>query len=288
MAKVGIEKVELGKWKKNARRRGVFVRRALSMTTANMHRIAERAGSFPSNVQVINRKDKIRSRELVLASAAEVHLGQKKPGLERKNSYSAEKKQRILSENNGIVMAIASSWWKDPAIVKGFGKFGDFVEKINRLIYENLNYFDAERLGKNGKPVSIKTWIAQGTKLFCRRLYFEEKKRQEREKALETQKPRVAARDWLYLSARRVFKKLGLNPETIATDGVKDVTDELKKIVADTRTGLTERQKKVILLRLEGKPLREIAKRLGLNAKSTIYALERNAIAKIKKRLEKI
>ena len=177
MAAVGTKKVELGKWKKNTRRRGVFVRRALSMTTANMHRIAERAGNFPSGVIKINSEERIRPRELVLAIAAECHSGQKKPRLERKNSYSAEKKQKILSENKGIVMVIASSWWKNPAIVKGFGKFGDFVEKISRLIYGDLNYFDAKRPGKNGKPVPIRTWIAQGTKLFCRRLYFEEKKR---------------------------------------------------------------------------------------------------------------
>lgn len=110
---INPEKRKIGSWKKNQRKRGFFIRRALSTTMATPKQIAESAGASVITVHDINQRDKIRPHELALQIAVSARLG--KPtgkSLKRKKVclFSNEKKEALLQEHAGVISKVANIW----------------------------------------------------------------------------------------------------------------------------------------------------------------------------------
>ena len=63
---------------------------------------------------------------------------------------------------------------------------------------------------------------------------------------------------------------------------------QIIKISNETETGLSQREKTVVRMRLEDKTLADIAEKLGLRSKGLISECESSAAKKIKKRLKKL
>ncbi len=293
-------RVQLGRWKKSPRRRGVFIRRALSMTLAPNPKIARRAGLDLSDlVSKADKRDEIRPPELAKAILGERISESLKKRAKRQTRkkigyYTTEKeKWDVIKNHNELIEKIANIWWRSPYVKGAFGrKRKDFLRAVKLFVLEQLDYFDPERKDKKGRPVKISDWIRGGVKMICRRIYFDEKKASEKQAPfLEIAAGRtepLVPRSRVPLTARHLLLKLGLSISVVSEMGFGDIRKQIIKISNETETGLSQREKTVVRMRLEDKTLVDIAKKLGLRSKGLISGYESSAAKNIKKRLEKL
>jgi len=290
--------VELGRWKKDPARRGAFVRRALSLTEAPPREIAERSGMQPSSVRVISRREGIRPRELTKAIAGRV-IAEKQKGRKKKRRtewigfFKTEKEKLQAIENNADkIRNSVNYWWKKKLIRSLFdGKKEGFFGAAKFFVFEQLDYFNPETESRKGGKVKVGTWIQSTANLFCKRAFLDKKRAIEKEKsamAIGAREKPSTTRSWIPPSARPLLKKLGLDPEKVADVGYKDIAARLKTIANNPETRLTKLQKNVFSQRLDGRQLRQIAKKLNKRAYSAIFAYEERAAAKVRKQLERL
>lgn len=290
----------IGGWKLSRRKRGRFIRRALSRTEASTIEIARRAGTgiAPGSVSDINIKEKIRPREMILQIAENARLetynirGTKR-GSKRQRAkpaiFDEAQKKELLQRYKGAIAAIAAGWWKTEAVRLRFGgNWNEFLDSVNGFLFEQLDYFNPNATGKSGKPKQPLDWIRGGASLFCRRSFFEVIRGKVKEAAIMRGGEPIAARGWIPVSAKPFLKKLGLDLERIKDTGFWDVKAQIIKISQLPQTGLTRREKQVVELRLEDKSFIEIAQRFGLRVRSSIHPIEEKAAKKIKLQLEKL
>jgi len=283
----------LGRWKKSQRKRGRFIRSALRLTEATQAEIHKRSGvRDPGTVSQINLREKIRPYEISRAIAAR-HKGYTKKKRKRKkvSLYSEKEKYNILKRNKRIIDSTANSWWKGAVEQEFGGNRENFLKAVNLFVFQQLDYFDPERKYKDGTPSKLSVWIEKGVRLYCKRKYFDLIRRKTKERAaleaIAAEKKPMSTRSWVPATAKPLLRKLGLDIEKVADVGYNDVRKQIMEIVRNKKTGLTQKEKTVVRLVLEGKTLIEIAKRVGWKAKSTVYACEAKAIKKIKKQLPK-
>jgi len=98
----------------------------------------------------------------------------------------------------------------------------------------------------------------------------------------------MAARSWIPPAAKPFLKRLGLDPETVADLGFGDVRKKIIEIAEAEETGLAPREKQAVIHCLEGESTAEVAKRLGLKAKSSAVAIEWSAAKKIRARMQRL
>jgi len=292
----------IGRWKQNRAKRGRFIRRALSRTEATQKAIAKRAGTSTDIVGAIQSKERIRPPELSKAigakssgqtRAAMFREGLTKRRLKKISHFTNAEKNALLEneKNKKNIISITGGWWKSEIIKWEYGnRFEDFLNDIKKSVSDYLDYFDPEKEGEDGKPANVSTWMAGSAKIHCRKIYFNIKKREEKQRKIRESgdSGAIHARSWVPVSTKSLLKKLGLDPIKVAEVGFDDIRKQILAISEEKQTGLTERQKLVIRLRLEGKTMPEIAERFRLRARSSIHSIDESAARKIKSRIAQI
>jgi DNA-binding CsgD family transcriptional regulator len=291
--------VELGRWKKDQKRRLIFIQRALSMTLAPNPKIADRAGVERLSVASSDRRWEIRPLELRKAiksrHASAIQTGRILQEKRKKVGYykTAGKKWAVVREHSSVIESIASQWWKSNLVKNAFdGKWEDFLNTVKRFVFKQLDYFDPKRKTEDGKPAKIKRWIGDGVKIICRRIYIDGKKASGKNKSLLLELARgkvgpVVATSRVPKTARPLLEKLGLKIKTVAELGFGDIRKQILKIANEKETGLMEREKRVVEMRFGDKELAEIGRELGIG-KTTVFNCETSAARKIRARLERL
>lgn len=287
-----------GRWKQSKTRKTIFIKRALSMTLSPQTEIAKRAGVGPRVVSIIARRDRIRPPELTKAiHGSAVSSARKRilfPRRRKKIGHfkTDAEKWAAIKKHNVTIEGEVNKWWKSEWVKQAFGRNKENMLKQAKLfVFQQLDYFDPNERTEKGRPAEIKRWIRIGAEFFCRKIYNNEKEKDTRNRTaiqkLATAKTGpITARSRVPATAKPLLKKLGFDISAVSEVGFGDIRKEIIRIAEEKETGLTERQKQVVRMRLEDQTLAEIAERLDLKAQSGIYAFEDSATKKIKKRLE--
>jgi cation transport regulator ChaB len=285
-------------------KRRSFIRRALRLTRASMKDIAKRAGhKYSAQVVALNRVSGIRDPALARAIAIENSSKKNASKRRRINFFSDSEKADLIERNTPLILKYVRHFWSAREIRNEYLDFKDFLADAKRHIAETLDYYDPERVGKKQKHLKVSTWIGNHANWFClnklrsshQRLKQISVDREGRElEPARSLKPieHKNASGWelarVPVRARTLLQNLGLDLNDVARIGYGPFRDLITGIALDPETKLTEKERFVILGRLDAKKLEEIgqefAGRFGKAlTKEAIRLLQVKAIAKIKR-----
>ncbi len=229
--------------------------------------------------------------------------------------FSEEEKKRLIEQNQGAINSVIRLWWQNQRIRNHFGQQSDFRKDAESFILQQLDYYDPNARGANGKPRSVGNYILFGTKLFCNHLSGQLKKtdfslHDGRQGLSETGKKRLAkaasgtidrkptARE-LYaipVPTKPLLRALGMDIDRVAVIGYAAIRDQIQKIAQQSASGLNVAEQQIIEMRLAGLELKQIAKKVVVPTRdgvrkashTTIHTWERKAMQKIKERLIRV
>ena len=220
--------------------------------------------------------------------------------------FNPEGKERLFKEHSGKLLKLARwSWTGSESIRKLFGSdFNMFYSKMKDYVSQGLDYYDPQKKGFKGRKAVPLTWMMIGARIFCWGTY--DRASMQKEKAMPVDKsglpkaqtdkaeptrnarlePTTPKLEWIPVAAKGLLRKLGLNPRRVARAGFFNIKRQILEIVEAKATGLTEKQKEIIKMRLEGKRARDIAASFKTTLQN-IYIIETNAAKKIRREIKK-
>jgi len=203
-------------------------------------------------------------------------------------------KWAVIKKYNDLIEEITGKWWRSEPVKSAFGrKRKDFLKEVKLFVFKQLDYFDPGKKTKKNEPAKIELWIKKGIEIISKSIYFDEKRASEKQKNLVSKRASgmaepFFARNRVPATAKPLLKKLGLRVNDVAELGYGDIKQQIIKISEQKKTGLSQRQKKVVKMRLEEKTLDKIAASLGFRSKGLFSECESDAAKKIKARMEKL
>lgn len=270
----------LGRWKNDRERKIRFIGRALRYSEATQNKIAQRAGTTTAFVRIVNNATQIRDR------AETLHIKEKariKMALERTkprtNYFSAKEKEALLKTHVGLInftlnkrRAWVSTYCRTNRITKK-----EFMADLMSYLWEKLNYFDPAFVGKSGKPTTAIAFLARYTEYFCHNSAMLDKKRNRfvalsdriepvhshaHESADHVHRKTVNSA-WALLSksARTFLRKLGLDVRTVGQPDFESIQNQLENIIRNPENRFPFVQRAVLLLRVRGIMLKDIAQK---------------------------
>ncbi len=291
-----------GRWKQNIRARGKFIRRALSLTLASNREIADRAGLKITNpIITINKNEGIRpppemAKGIEGTRKSDILKKRVRKDTRKKIGFfkTEAEKWAVIKKYNDLIEEITGKWWRSEPVKSAFGrKRKDFLKEVKLFVFKQLDYFDPGKKTKKNEPAKIELWIKKGIEIISKSIYFDEKRASEKQKNLVSKRASgmaepFFARNRVPATAKPLLKKLGLRVNDVAELGYGDIKQQIIKISEQKKTGLSQRQKKVVKMRLEEKTLDKIAASLGFRSKGLFSECESDAAKKIKARMEKL
>ena len=227
------------------------------------------------------------------------------PRKERKFLFSRKEKTNLLEEHRGALIKSARFGLSAERIRRMYaGDFDLFLEKMKKFVFENLDLYDPEVKGKDGKTATPFTWIVNSAKLFCLREYNKAAEPKEKQMPVgkkglpisqtdvirRTKEARLAKTrvQWISRAAYPLLKKLGLNPDQVAKLGFADIKKQIIEFSESRDACLTERDSNIVRRKLEGQRRKDIAHSMETST-WTISVIESSAAQKIKEKIrEKI
>lgn len=291
------------RWKKNPGRLKDFLRRALK-TRASQNAIARRAGVPPLRVYKVNQRHSVRtaeqSREIRRAALVRFQNRNRK----KRNLFSEDEKKELIDSTKKSIGVKLRSFWGYAWIRKEFGSFQQFMNDAIAYLNEQLDYYAPAIKGKTGQSMSPRNFLLTYTQFFAQQQSREIGKRMERSRGFnaveensvteETNARRVQSR----LSAMAVEAKLanyprslrallrnwGIPKETIVQIPLEKLQKQLSAVVAEAY--LSDVQKQVLSLRIEGIAFKDIAKRILVQGRqvspAAIINIQKAAIIRLK------
>lgn len=285
-----------------------FIRKQLSTTQRTMKEIARLAGVDLPTVTRLNETHDARTIEETLRIRATAAARKRKKKMKKYGAFTPEEKWKlVLKDHMPAIKMIAGGFWRDSSALrkKYVYSFEDFLQEAVIHNVDRLDYYNSEL----SNPL---TWIWTVTRRFC--LTENASARRLGEKSMPYDKEGRPVGEILGRKTERkiskqdigrelkkipnetkfFLKKIGLGIRSTALIGLETVKDELVKLVNERRTGLTEREKQLALLRLEGKTLKNAGKQLRTNSgrkgisREMTRQIELEVAKKIKKQINRM
>ena len=285
---------------------GPTVLKKLALTDKLMCEIARETGLHEQTVFKINKRYGIRPYEETIDIMAKTS-SVRQTGSKRKkvNHFNIKQKNDLLEQHKGIIIKMARTWWNSTAIkTKFIGDKDIFIEKINRFVFEQLDYYNPKVKGKTGKTAKPSTWMFKAAKIACMRLYSRASKEAKKKQMpvntkgqsiaqtgiVETTRQKrknvgPATIQWIPFSAKSILKALDLELDSIAEIGFGNIKKQIIEIARKKKTGLSKREKKIIEMSLNGESTEKIGKILKIEYEN-VNSINLNAAKKIRLDLE--
>ncbi len=287
---------------KVSQRKVDLIRRKLKSTSHSMKAIAGMTGVPVRVVKEINTRTRtgapIRDTETARMIGARA-TKEKKIGGHKINHFTAKQKWSLLVKNRPGILNVAKRWIKKSRnLQKKYASVGELASDITIYLFETLDYYNPEFIGRDNKKVKVFTYIWNRTEMFCR--YAALGTRTARIKEIqypvsrnkeidfeERRKKPPAENDDVVVSfeTKTVLKKIGNIPLLYrGAEELNDVIERIKQVLG--KAGLTQVEKQIMKLRLKGKTMQETSNKIGVT-KEWIRQLENGATEKIRKTLAK-
>ncbi len=285
------------RWSGDQKKRGLLIRRALRMTKRPMTEIAQRAEVTYNTVRHINILDEIRDAETnqrILSSTARQRHARQERCL-----FDEKAKERLLTENKGLILKPLRRAWGFSLIRQRFGTFETLLQECIARVKRELDYYDPARKGKKGKTQSVTSFIYANAHFFCLNAWKNEKTKYVRQwpvgidgketqfsfertpKAFPVLTPeaiRIRAKRFP-IALRHFLKKVGILPVLLIELGSERVKKQV--LAFAKKASLTPAEKKIIELRLDGHSQRTVGEQVQLSYER-VRQLEDRAIRKIR------
>ena len=282
-----------GSWKKDRQKKRKFIARALKWTEASMRAIAKRASVQPETVQMVNIQTltglPIRDAERIGEAARKATQKIKRAKRKKINFFTTEQKLRLLEQNKRALFEVALKWFNRKDYVarllkKEFLSPRELVDGMKSYLFESLDYYDPEIIGREGKKAKPLTYIYRGAELFCMSLSDTLARTTAKKRKKPAEKKQEA---WIPQAIKRLLRKIGNIPELYrGAENIGDIIERMKKIVENKEIGLTERMQQALKLSLELKKLGERKRIMGIS-KNRVLQLEDIAVKKIREYFSK-
>jgi len=291
-----------GRWKIKRERRNLFIKRALK-TRAAMARIAQVAGRMPSTISQFNTKHGIRTIEESKIIQYSEQSRTKKAKRKKINFFPNEQKLKLLERHERALLKVARGWWKNRLIRKEFVTFENFLNSIKSYVSEQLDYYNPNAVTKTGRPKKVWHWMMEGAKIFCKSQHKTLEIAESKKATYSAESIKVAKRIQKRKLAQRLanikvptrffLRKLGLDVNQVAIMGFEDIKRNLIRIIDAKKIGLTDIEKTIVKMNLEGIAIVEIGKKMprfagGIGIKrARVWQIIANAVKKLKPALKR-
>lgn len=190
-------------------------------------------------------------------------------------------------------------YWKSKLIKHEHLRLQSFIDATNMHVLKMLDYYDPNAIGPSGRASTVGGWIMKAAEYFGKgeKLTILGKYRKTLGSPAEKETRMVAAQQKLKrreikgniikipAPIKRFLKRLGLNLETVAELGFGDISKQILKVSHSEKAGLTEREQRVVNLRLNGQTNPQIGSVLKIS-REYVRQIQLSATAKIKARLK--
>jgi len=190
-------------------------------------------------------------------------------------------------------------------IKRTYPEFDDFLATVQAKILQNLDYYDPNVRGPDGKRIAPFTWIINTVHLFVGETAIARyRRRGNRElqmpvtpdgkpitEAFAVDVPHAlgtAKARWIPGPTRIALKKLGIDISNSSTDEIKGIRRNLLEISKSPEARLTQREQDVFRLALKGYIMKAVSARITTKrgkplSREMIRQVEQQAISKIRR-----